>query len=337
MLCAGARLGLHLNDSNEVVRLDPSGLAARDGTLRVGDTLTAVNGVPTGGVRLVRDLLLEEGSLLRDGRLAEDGRLVRLSARRAVRTGLPRTSCGAALAGGGAVSTERGGQSRAARTGGQAVEQDRSGCGAVSSASPAPLGAGRVRPAGLERGERRSREPRESGESGGYDFVEAAEAGDALAEAEAGHDGTRAVRVEQGGLRVGLRVASIAEVASDGTEGQYSGMAAGASSSRPPARTAPPSNDVTAWSASRSAAGDIQQASSRPTGGMSTAVVSDAQWGSQRGLPMQRRDPQDVKREIEQRVGAGGAANNASAPESTPARPHRSPSHAIGTPKLSTY
>ena len=54
------KLGLHLNDANVVLRVDDGGLAYAEGTLRIGDKITEVNGEPTGGVA-VKELLRGAG------------------------------------------------------------------------------------------------------------------------------------------------------------------------------------------------------------------------------------------------------------------------------------
>ena len=52
----GRRLGLHLNASNVILRMDSGGLADEEGTLRVRDRIIAVNGVPTEGTAVKNHL-----------------------------------------------------------------------------------------------------------------------------------------------------------------------------------------------------------------------------------------------------------------------------------------
>jgi hypothetical protein len=85
----GTRFGMHLNDANTVVRLDATGLAAAEGTLRPGDQVVSVNGASTEGGRLVRDLLRSDGTIRPDGSLRQDGYTVTLFARRPAATPSP--------------------------------------------------------------------------------------------------------------------------------------------------------------------------------------------------------------------------------------------------------
>ena len=51
-------LGIHLNKDNVVLRIEPEGLVASDGTLRVGDRIIAINASTTEGTT-VQQLLQE--------------------------------------------------------------------------------------------------------------------------------------------------------------------------------------------------------------------------------------------------------------------------------------
>ena len=52
----GARLGLHMNDWNVILTIDPGLRAHEEGTLRVGDRIIAVNDSSADGLR-VKDLM----------------------------------------------------------------------------------------------------------------------------------------------------------------------------------------------------------------------------------------------------------------------------------------